>query len=64
MTDNMTRASLAELIGTFVLVFIGSGAVVVAPLFGVVVPALAHGLVLTALIYTYGHISAVSSTPQ
>ena len=57
MTDNVTRASLAELIGTFVLVFIGSGAVVVAPLFGVVVPALAHGLVLTALIYTYGHIS-------
>ncbi|MCY4526466.1 MAG: aquaporin [Anaerolineaceae bacterium] len=57
MTDNPMRANLAELVGTFVLVFIGSGAVVVAPLFGVVVPALAHGLVLAALIYTYGHIS-------
>ncbi|MCE2490530.1 MAG: aquaporin [Anaerolineae bacterium] len=57
MSDNPMRASLAELVGTFVLVFIGSGAVVVARLNGVVVPALAHGLVLAALIYTYGHIS-------
>lgn len=63
MTDKMMRASLAELIGTFVLVFIGSGAVIVAPLFGVVVPALAHGLVLLALIYTYGHLSGGQFNP-
>lgn len=63
MTDDSTRAGLAELVGTFVLVFIGSGAVVVAPLFGVVVPALAHGLVLAALIYTYGHISGGQFNP-
>lgn len=63
MSDDQNRASLAELVGTFVLVFIGSGAVVVAPLWGVVVPALAHGLVLTALIYTYGHISGAQFNP-
>lgn len=63
MSDDQMRASLAELVGTFVLVFIGSGAVVVAPLFGVVVPALAHGLILVALIYTYGHISGAQVNP-
>lgn len=63
MSDDQTRAGLAELVGTFVLVFVGSGAVVVAPLFGVVVPALAHGLILLALIYTYGHISGGQFNP-
>ena len=63
MSDNLTRASLDELIGAFVLVFIGSAAVVVAPLFGVVVPALAHGLVLMVLIYTYGSVSGGQFNP-
>ncbi len=57
------RESLAELIGTFVLVFVGAAAVLVAPIFGVVVPALAHGLILCALIYTYGHISGAQVNP-
>ncbi len=59
----MLRESLAELIGTFVLVFVGSAAVLVAPIFGVVVPAFAHGLILCALIYTYGHISGAQVNP-
>ena len=63
MDGNLLRESLAELIGTFVLVFVGSAAVLVAPEFGVVVPALAHGLVLCALIYTYGHISGAQVNP-
>ncbi len=63
MTDQLYRESLAELIGTFVLVFVGSAAVVVAPVFGVVVPALAHGLILVGLIYTYGHISGAQFNP-
>jgi glycerol uptake facilitator-like aquaporin len=63
MDNKLLRASLAELIGTFVLVFVGSGAVVVAPLFGVTVPALAHGLILVALIYTYGHFSGAQFNP-
>ena len=63
MGNDLFRASLAELIGTFVLVFVGAGAVVVAPLFGVVVPALAHGLILVGLIYSYGHISGAQFNP-
>ena len=63
MTEQLYRESLAELIGTFVLVFVGSAAVVVAPVFGVVVPALAHGLILVGLIYTYGHISGAQVNP-
>ena len=63
MDDRMMRETLAELIGTFVLVFVGAAAVLVAPIFGVVVPALAHGLILCALIYTYGHISGAQVNP-
>lgn len=63
MNDDLKRELLAELIGTFVLVFVGSAAVLVAPIFGVVVPAFAHGLILLALIYTYGHISGAQVNP-
>lgn len=63
MNDEMFREALAELIGTFVLVFVGSAAVIVAPIFGVLVPALAHGLILVSLVYTYGHISGAQVNP-
>ena len=63
MNDELKRELLAELIGTFVLVFVGSAAVLAAPVYGVVVPALAHGLILVALIYTYGHISGAQVNP-
>ena len=63
MNDDLKRELLAELIGTFVLVFVGAAAVLVAPVFGVVVPALAHGLILVALVYTYGHISGAQVNP-
>ena len=63
MTNSLMRESLAEFIGTFVLVFVGSAAVVVAPIFGVTVPALAHGLILVGLIFTYGHISGAQFNP-
>lgn len=63
MNEDLRRELLAELIGAFVLVFVGSAAVLVAPIFGVVVPAFAHGLILVALIYTYGHISGGQFNP-
>ena len=63
MDDKTMRESLAELIGAFVLVFVGAAAVLVAPVFGVLVPALAHGLILCGLIYTYGHISGGQFNP-
>jgi MIP family channel proteins len=58
-----TKELLAELIGTFTLCFIGIAAVIVAPQFGVVVPALAHGLILVGLIYAYGHLSGAHFNP-
>ena len=64
MNNGVFRECLAELIGTFVLVFVGSAAVVAAPTAGgVIVPALAHGLVLVGLVYAYGHISGAQINP-
>lgn len=65
MNNALLKSSLAELIGTFVLVFVGSFAVTIAgqPENGVIVPALAHGLILCGLIYTYGHISGAQFNP-
>jgi MIP family channel proteins len=52
---------VAELIGTFALVFIGAGAGIAgAGLLGV---AFAHGLVVVAFIYTFGYISGTHINP-
>lgn len=61
--NRLMQESLAELVGTFILVFIGSFAVTVAPQFGVSVPALGHGLILASIVYTYGHISGAHVNP-
>ena len=63
MNNSLIRPAIAEFIGTFTLVFIGATAVVVAPAFGVVVPALAHGLILCGIIFSYGHISGAHVNP-
>lgn len=67
MQNNLLKPVLAELIGTFVLVFVGMGAVAVTVnpenSFDVTVPALAHGLVVAGLIYAYGHISGTHINP-
>jgi MIP family channel proteins len=56
-----SKVFVAELIGTFALVFIGAGAGIVnAGLIGV---ALAHGFTLAVFIYTYGHISGTHVNP-
>jgi MIP family channel proteins len=49
------------LVGTFILVFVGGFAVASAQ--GVVVAALAHGIILVSIIYTYGHISGAHVNP-
>lgn len=60
---------LAELLGTFILVFIGALAVLVTNNPGnlgtlaVIIPALAHGLVLVGLIYMFGHHSGAQFNP-
>ncbi len=64
MNNGLNREALAEFIGTFVLVFVGSAAVVFAPMAGgVAVPAFAHGLILLGLIFVYGHISGAQFNP-
>jgi len=65
--NQQLRELLAELIGTFTLVFVGAASVIIANTadFGanVVVPALGHGLILIGLIYAYGHISGAHFNP-
>lgn len=56
------RIFVAELIGTFALVFIGAGTGVVG-ISGLLGVALAHGFVVTAFAYTYGHISGAHINP-
>jgi hypothetical protein len=54
MNDQTLKAGLAELIGTFTLVFVGGFAVASGQ--GVVAAALGHGLILVGIIFVYGHI--------
>ena len=56
--ESLGKAAVAELVGTFALVFVGAGAVITAStgnldLVGV---ALAHGLVLAVMVSVTGHI--------
>ena len=62
MTDNLSRALVAETIGTFALIFIGAGAGALA-IGGLVGVALAHGLVIVGFAYAYGHISGTHINP-
>jgi aquaporin NIP len=62
----MQRALLAEFIGTFGLVFAGTGAVVFNQMTGAITHvgiAIVFGLVVTALIYTFGHTSGAHFNP-
>ncbi len=60
-----TKAASAELIGTFLLVFIGAGAGAIADggSAGLTAVALAHGLALMVIIYTWGSISGAHVNP-
>jgi glycerol uptake facilitator-like aquaporin len=62
MDNRLIRDGIAELIGTFMLVLVGAGAVV-ASQGNVVAAALAHGLILIAIISTYGHLSGAHVNP-
>ena len=62
----MDKKLVSEFIGTFILVFAGCGAIVVESLTGAlghVGIALTFGFVVTALIYTFGHISGAHFNP-
>lgn len=57
-----SRVLTAECIGTFALIFIGAGAGALG-IGGLVGVALAHGLVVLAFAYAYGHISGTHINP-
>jgi len=60
--QNLWKALVAELIGTFALVFIGAGTGAIGA-GGLVGVALAHGLVVIGFAYAYGHISGTHINP-
>jgi MIP family channel proteins len=61
MSSPLNRDSIAEFIGTFMLVFVGAGAVIATR--DVVAVALAHGLMLAVIVYTFGHFSGAHVNP-
>ena len=58
-----TKSLVVEFIGTFTLIFIGAGAVAIGR-GGLIGAALAHGFVVVAFIYAYGHISGTHINPS
>jgi aquaporin Z len=63
ISQQLSREAAAEFIGTFMLVLVGAGSVVLAPTGIGIIPALAYGLILVAIIGTYGHISGAHVNP-
>ena len=57
-----TKSLVVEFIGTFALIFIGAGAVAI-DVGGLIGAAFAHGFVVVAFIYAYGHISGTHINP-
>lgn len=57
-----TKNLVVEFIGTFALIFIGAGTVAIGQ-GGLMDAALAHGFVVIAFIYAYGHISGTHINP-
>lgn len=62
MESKLSTALIAELIGTFALVFIGAGAAALG-IGGLVGVAFAHGLVVVGFAYSYGHVSGTHINP-
>jgi MIP family channel proteins len=61
MYSRLSTSLVAELIGTFALIFIGAGSVALSS--HPVGVALAHGLVVVGFAYAYGHISGTHINP-
>jgi MIP family channel proteins len=64
---NLSKALVAEFIGTFALIFLGAGSVIVLGVegspAGLASIALAHGLTIMVFAYAYGHISGTHINP-
>ena len=55
--DNVGKASIAEFVGTFALIFFGAGAIVMTGNSDLVAIALAHGLAIAIMVSLMAHIS-------
>ncbi len=64
---NLTKALVAEFIGTFALIFLGAGSGVILGVegtpAGLITVALSHGLAITIFAYAYGHVSGTHINP-
>jgi aquaporin Z len=63
MAIDDARKLTAEFVGTFALIFVGAGSVVIAGASGLVGIALAHGLVIAVMVSAVGHISGGHFNP-
>ena len=63
MNADTGRRAAAEFVGTFALVFVGAGSIVVISQAGLVGVALAHGLVIAVMASAVGHISGGHFNP-
>jgi len=64
--NNLKKELVAEFLGTFILVFAGTGAIVIDSLtgsLGHIGIALTFGMVVTVLVYSFGHISGAHLNP-
>ena len=61
MFSQLQKEGLAEFIGTFMLIFVGAGAVAVTG--DLIVAAFAHGMILIAIITQFGQISGAHVNP-
>jgi aquaporin TIP len=63
MEYDALRRGVAELVGTFTLVFVGVGSIMFASNSGLVGVALAHGLAIAVMVSAVGHISGGHFNP-
>ena len=61
--ERLGQRATAEFVGTFALIFIGCGSVVISQASGLVGVALAHGLVLAIMVSVLAHISGAHFNP-
>jgi aquaporin Z len=63
MEYDALRRGVAELVGTFTLIFVGAGSIMFASNSGLVGVALAHGLAIAIMVSAVGHISGGHFNP-
>jgi aquaporin TIP len=63
MSEDWGRRAAAEFVGTFTLIFVGVGSIVVAASGGLVGVAFAHGLAIAVMVSAVGHISGGHFNP-